>query len=64
MGGMDLAFGVLSVYEGKPERVLEIQKYVNEQYECCSNKVYESSGNNRTNEWKQGGLYRGYVCLQ
>ena len=34
--GMDLAFGVLSVYEGKPERVLEIQKYVNEQYECCS----------------------------
>ena len=35
--GMDLAFGVLSVCEGKPERVLEIQKYVNEQYECCSN---------------------------
>ena len=38
--GMDLAFGVLSVYEGKPERVLEIQKYVNEQYECCSNKKF------------------------
>ena len=37
---MDLAFGVLSVYEGKPERVLEIQKYVNEQYECCSNKKF------------------------
>ena len=38
--GMDLAFGVLSIYEGKPERVLEIQKYVNEQYECCSNKKF------------------------
>ena len=38
--GMDLAFGVLSVYEGKPERVLEIQKYVNEQYECCSNRKF------------------------
>ena len=38
--GMDLAFGVLSVCEGKPERVLEIQKYVNEQYECCSNKKF------------------------
>ena len=38
--GMDLAFGVLSVYEGKPERVLEIQKYENEQYECCSKKKY------------------------
>ena len=37
---MDLAFGVLSVYEGKPERVLEIQKYVNEQYECCSNRKF------------------------
>ena len=38
--GMDLAFGVLSVCEEKPERVLEIQKYVNEQYECCSNKKF------------------------
>ena len=38
--GMDLAFGVLSVFDGKPERVLEIQKYVNEQYECCSNKKF------------------------
>lgn len=38
--GMDLAFGVLSVCEGKPEHVLEIQKYVNEQYECCSNKKF------------------------
>ena len=38
--GMDLAFGVLSVCEGKPERVLEIQQYVNEQYECCSNKKF------------------------
>lgn len=27
-------------------------------------EVYESSGNDRTNEWKRGGLYRGYVCLQ
>ena len=32
--------GVLSVCEGKPERVLEIQQYVNEQYECCSNKKF------------------------
>ena len=31
--GMDLAFGVLSVFDGKPERV-------NEQYECCSNKKF------------------------
>ena len=38
--GMDLAFGVLSVFDGKSERVLEIQKYVNEQYECCSNKKF------------------------
>ena len=38
--GMDLAFGVLSVFDGKPERVLEIQQYVNEQYECCSNKKF------------------------
>lgn len=38
--GMDLAFGVLSVNEGNPGRVLEIQKYVNEQYECCSNKKF------------------------
>ena len=38
--GMDLAFGVLSVCEGKPEHVLEIQKYVNEQYECCCNKKF------------------------
>lgn len=28
------------VFDGKPERVLEIQKYVNEQYECCSNKKF------------------------
>ena len=40
MSFMDLAFGVLSVCEGKPERVLEIQQYVNEQYECCSNKKF------------------------
>ena len=38
--GMDLAFGVLYVFDGNPERVLEIQKYVNEQYECCSNKKF------------------------
>lgn len=38
--GMDLAFGVLAVNEGKPERVLEIQRYVNEQYECCSKKKF------------------------
>lgn len=38
--GMDLAFGVLSVNEGNPDRVLEIQQYVNEQYECCSNKKF------------------------
>ena len=38
--GMGLAFGVLSVNDGKPERVLEIQKYVNEQYERCSKKKF------------------------
>ena len=38
--GMDLAFGVLSVCEGKPERVLEIQQYVNRQYESCSKKKF------------------------
>lgn len=38
--GMDLAFGVLSVFDGKPERVLEIQKYVNRQYESCSKKKF------------------------
>lgn len=36
--GMDLAFGILEENENNPARVLDIQKYVNRQYESCSKR--------------------------
>ena len=38
--GMDLAFGILEENENNPARVLDIQKYVNRQYESCSKKKF------------------------
>ena len=38
--GMDLAFGILEENENNPVRVLDIQKYVNRQYESCSKKKF------------------------
>ncbi len=38
--GMDLAFGILEENEKIPARVLDIQKYVNRQYESCSKKKF------------------------
>ena len=38
--GTDLAFGILEENVGNPERVLDIQRYVNRQYESCSRKKF------------------------
>ena len=38
--GMDLAFGILEENENNPARVLDIQKYVNRQYDSCSRKKF------------------------
>lgn len=38
--GMDLAFGILEENVENPERVLNIQRYVNRQYESCSRKKF------------------------
>ena len=37
---MDLAFGILEENENNPARVLDIQKYVNRQYDSCSRKKF------------------------
>ena len=37
---LGLAFGILEENENNPARVLDIQKYVNRQYESCSKKKF------------------------